>query len=100
MKRFLIALVVCAAAAACGLNPQPFPPDNPDGSTTGADAGTKDASFGNDAEGTVPDASEDSAPVPESDGGADADASDALVDAPSDAIVDVVVDVSLDVGTD
>jgi hypothetical protein len=99
MKRFVIALVVVAAAASCSLNPQPFPPDNPDGAVTGLDAGKGgDATFGNDAAGTVPDAAEDTAPVPESDGGADA--SDALVDAPNDVIVDVALDVALDVGTD
>ena len=102
MKRLVCVLVVLAAAA-CGLNPQPFPPDNPDaaGGIGDASKGNDATSFGDDA-GEGLDAANDSMPVPESDGGADADAdaadaSDALIDAPLDAIDDLVV---LDVATD
>lgn len=102
MKRVLAVLVVfVAAAAACSLNPQPFPPDNPDGAIAANDAGKgNDATFGDDAAGNIPDSGSDSAPVPQSEGGADADASDARLDAPDDVIEDVALDVSLDVGTD
>ena len=89
MKRLvLLALVVTAAAAACTLNPQPFPPDNPDGSVASTDAGKgNDATFGNDAAGNVPDAAQDASPGPESDGGAGDASVDASVDA-ADAEVD------------
>ena len=96
-RRLLVMLVTVAAAAACSLNPQPFPPDNADGAVASSDAGKgNDATFGNDAAGNMPDAGGDAQPTPESEGGADADASDALVDAPAD----VIDDVSLDVVTD
>ena len=92
MKRVLFALVLAAAAAACSLNPQPFPPDNPDGSQSLNDAGKGDdsATFG-DATGAIPDAAGDGEPVPESDAGDAGDASDALVDAPLDALDDVEI---------
>ena len=104
MKRVYIAIVVAlvGAAGACGLNPQPIPPDTNDAALGPPDASkqSNDASSGGDATGAIPDAS-DAGPVPESDGGEDAsDASDALidvaVDAPLDAIDDVVLDVSVD----
>jgi hypothetical protein len=112
MKRGLIALVVVmvAAAGACSLNPQPFPPDNPDGALSlDASKGGLDSSTFGDGAGNAPDASEDSAPVPQSEGGADADASedalvdvatDAPIDAPTDAPNDTIDDVTSDVSTD
>ena len=107
MKRVALALLVflVALAAACALNPQPYPPDNPDAALTGGtDAGNKgndDAStFGEG--GLTEDAATDSAPTPQTDGGTDAsdasdasdanDASDAPSDAPSDVATDVVND--------
>ena len=81
-----------AAVWACSLNPQPFPPDNPDAAHGPSDAGKgKDGSFGSDAAGNMPDAETDGEPGPEGDAGTtDADASDALldvsVDAPEDAL--------------
>ena len=97
MKRVLIVLIV-AAAAACSLNPQPFPPDNPDAAVGANDAGKGgDATSFGDAAGGNPDAASDSEPVPQSDGGSDAaDASDALLDAPGDAPVDAIDDVATD----
>jgi hypothetical protein len=98
MKRVLVVLVLVAAA--CSLNPQPFPPDNPDAALGGKDASSADASAFGDGAGTIPDAETDSAPGPESDGGSedasDTDASDALIDVVVDAPNDVVLDVSLD----
>jgi len=98
MKRVLLLLlaVALAAPAACSLNPQPFPPDNPDGAFGPPDATKQDndASALGDATGGVPDAGSDGEPVPESDAGDAGDASDALldvsIDAPLDAIDDVV----------
>ena len=103
MKRVYIAIVVAlvGAAGACGLNPQPIPPDTNDAALGPSDASkqSNDASP-SDAAGGIPDVGTDSEPVPESDAGSDADASDALidvaVDAPLDAIDDVVLDVTVD----
>ena len=103
MKRVVVVAVavVVAAGAACSLNPQPFPPDNPDGAVGAADAGKQyDASTFGDGAGETPDATTDGAPVPESEGGADADASDAAVDVTTDAPNDAIDDVALDVGAD
>ncbi len=97
MKRVFVALVL--AAAACSLNPQPFPPDSPDAAVGASDAGNKgyDSSTFGEA-GATPDAGSDAAPIPDLDGGSDAaDASedvtaDAPIDAPGDAVDDVATD--------
>src|SRR5581483_2983766 len=99
MKRAVVAVVaLCVVAAgACSLNPQPFPPDTVDGSVGAADAGKGfDASTFGDGAGENPDAAMDSSPTPESEGGADADASDATSDAIEDAPNDALDDVSPD----
>lgn len=64
----LVAFATCAVAA-CSLNPQPFPPDNPDGSLS------KDATpaFG-DAAGGMPDANGNDGATGLNDDGGDADA--------------------------
>jgi predicted small lipoprotein YifL len=100
MKRvvMLVAALVLASAAACGLNPQPFPPDNPDAALGAGDASKNngDSSAFGDA-GSV----EDSSPLPEGDDASDAsDSSDALVDAPNDVSTDVSVDAIDDVTND
>ena len=96
MKRVLFALVVAAAAVACSLNPQPFPPDNPDAAQGLTDASkTNDGSTFGDATGAVPDAESDSEPVPDGDGGDGGDATDALIDAPIDAPLDALDDVTI-----
>jgi hypothetical protein len=85
MKRLAFLAFLVVPLMGCSLNPQPFPPDNPDAAGTGIDSGkgNGDASNFGDS-GGVEDAGSDSAPVPQSDGGGDADASDASEDA-SDA---------------
>ena|SRR4249920_1127065 len=100
MKRVVLAaLVLATAAAACSLNPQPFPPDNPDGSLGLTDSGKgNDSSTFGDATGASPDAS-DAEPPPEGDAGDAGDASDALVDAPIDAPLDAIDDVEIVDGT-
>jgi hypothetical protein len=97
MKRVFVALVL-AAAASCSLNPQPFPPDNPDAALAASDAGKgADSSTFGEA-GAIPDAASEAAPIPDMDSGSDAaDASDdvttdAPIDAPSDALNDVATD--------
>jgi len=101
MKRVLLVLVVCVVAAACSLNPQPFPPDNPDAALGLGDAskGNDSSTFG-DATGAAPDAESDSAPPPDTDGGDAGDASDALIDVSIDAPLDAIDDVTLDVSID
>lgn len=101
MKRFLVALVLAVVVSACGLNPQPFPPDNPDaaGGIPDASKNNDDGSFG-DA-GVFLEGGGDSAPVPETDGGDDAsDASDASSDAPEDVVSDSPSDVVSDAVND
>ena len=94
MKRLtLVALAsFVATVAACGLNPQPFPPDNPDGSAVDAAKGGNDANAFGDT-GT----SADSSPTPETDGGedvnvSDGDASTDARDAETDADADIDAD--------
>ena len=101
MKRVVVLVAfVMAAAAACSLNPQPFPPDNPDAAQGLTDSGKgNDSSTFGDATGASPDAS-DAEPVPESDGGDAGDASDALLDAPIDSPLDAINDVAIDGTTD
>jgi hypothetical protein len=100
MKRVLVALGFSVVAMACSLNPQPFPPDNPDAAQglTDASKGNDGSTFG-DATGGVPDSGTDGEPPPESDGGDAGDASDALLDAPIDAPLDAIGDVVILDGT-
>jgi hypothetical protein len=94
MKRLFVALVL--AAAACSLNPQPFPPDTPDAALGASDAGKGNDSSTFGEAGSLEDAGSDSEPPPQADGGS-TDASedvttDAPIDAPGDAVDDVVTD--------
>ncbi|HEX4511978.1 MAG TPA: hypothetical protein VH054_00535, partial [Polyangiaceae bacterium] len=87
------------AAAACSLNPQPFPPDTPDaaGGANDAGKGYDSSTFGE--AGSTEDAGSDGAPVPELDGGADA-SEDVTTDAPGDAVADAPADAVDDVTSD
>ena len=100
----LVCVVGCfAVPLACSLNPQPLPPDNPDGSMTvtdGAGGGFDGTAFGDagvpmDGAPTATDAEADVATdagaVAASDG-----ASDASLDAESDAAPDGAADATSD----
>ena len=97
-RAVLVAVFVAGAAIACSLNPQPLPPGQPDGSTTGLDAGKGNDGTGfGDSGGFSPDGESDSAPLPQSDGGENdaaedagdaADAADAGEDAADDGALD------------
>ena len=99
----LAIVVACLGAPlACSLNPQPLPPDNPDGSIVGKDGagGGIDAAFGdaNQPSDGAPTAADAEADVDAgTDAAADADASaDAEADAAPDSSPDGAADATSD----
>ncbi len=102
----ILALVLVTGAFACTLNPQPYPPGQPDGSTGSFDAGASDAAtaFGDGGAGNdtgappavdaATEAGADAEGVDaEADAGdAEADADDAAIDARDDVTSDATAD--------
>ena len=101
-KAWWLVVLGLGVAAACSLNPQPYPPDTNDGGKGGFDATTSDVANGLGDSGSVEDAAEETSPPPGSDAGGDAatDAGDAETDAATDAASDAESDAATDAPND
>jgi len=100
LAAFAIVVACLGAPLACSLNPQPLPPDNPDGSMNAKDGagGGIDATFGDAGQPSdgAPTAADAEADVDAgTDGAADADA-DASADAAPDSSPDGAADATSD----
>ena len=90
MRRFLLLALALSGAMlawACGLNPQPYPPDNYDAAGDTGAFNPNSGEGGLDASSLGTDASNDATPGAGDDGGTDAQATDASTDASADGAV-------------